>query len=354
MLLLTHYLAFLPLRNLCLKLSLPVRQPVLLDQLRHFYSNHPIGCTLLAKFRKSQVTDSTFNIHHGILHHKGRLFIPQETGLRSSLLTEFHSSPSGGHSGVRGTLARLAASFSWPHMAADVKSTVSECRTCQEAKLMLQVIRDNLSHAQLRMCTQANNHRQDCVFQAGDWVYLRLQPYRQLSIHQRPSQKLAKRYFGPFKILRAIGAVAYELELPPDAKVHPVFHVSKLKPFRGPPLSQLAALPPSITGTRLDLRPLNILGSRTLRKSHGTQLQVLVQWTDQTEAKATWEDSKEFRDSYPDFNLEGKVDLYEQGNDTMLGPIKGAQHCDGPNSKDENHERPKRVKKAPAWKDDYY
>ncbi|XP_059281310.1 disease resistance protein Roq1-like [Lycium ferocissimum] len=40
-------------------------------------------------------------------------------------------------------------------------------------------------------------------------------------------EKLSSRYIGPYKILRRIGQVAYELELPQElAVVHPVFHVS--------------------------------------------------------------------------------------------------------------------------------
>jgi hypothetical protein len=91
---------------------------------------------------------------------------------------------------------------------------------------------------------QANKKRKDCTFEPGDLVLLRLQPYRQQTVHRRVSQKLSKRYFGPFTVLRRIGQVAYELQLPPSSRIHQVVHVSQLRAYHGnDPVQQFSAIP---------------------------------------------------------------------------------------------------------------
>ncbi|XP_026459668.1 uncharacterized protein LOC113360370 [Papaver somniferum] len=79
------------------------------------------------------------------------------------------------------------------------------------------------------MKLRADEGRRDVVYQVGDYVYLKLQPYRQNSNVQRKNQKLSPRYFGLYKILERTGPVTYQLDLPKESKIHSVFHVSFLK-----------------------------------------------------------------------------------------------------------------------------
>jgi len=96
-----------------------------------------------------------------------------------------------------------------------------------ERQLHLEALKVHLSAAQNRMKTHADKQMSDRQFQVGDQVLLKLQPYAQSSVVNRPFPKLAFKYFGPYKVLEKIGPAAYRLELPPGSLVHSVFHISQ-------------------------------------------------------------------------------------------------------------------------------
>ncbi len=45
-----------------------------------------------------------------------------------------------------------------------------------------------------------------------NWVYLKLQPYRQDFVAVRQTLKLFAKFYGPFRIIVKVGKVAYKLE----------------------------------------------------------------------------------------------------------------------------------------------
>jgi len=60
-----------------------------------------------------------------------------------------------------------------------------------------------------------------------DFVYVKLHPYRHIPVAYRRNCKLSHRYFGPYKVTKCIGTVAYKQGLPAHNKIHN--HVSQLK-----------------------------------------------------------------------------------------------------------------------------
>ncbi|GJX72497.1 reverse transcriptase [Tanacetum coccineum] len=96
-------------------------------------------------------------------------------------------------------------------------------RTLHAKEQALNLIKFYLVRAQDRMRSLANKHRTYRVFDVGMWVYLKLQPHRQVTMRQAQQNKLSSKYYGPFLIIEKVSAVAYKLDLPDNSQVHPIF-----------------------------------------------------------------------------------------------------------------------------------
>ncbi|GAU44596.1 hypothetical protein TSUD_187860 [Trifolium subterraneum] len=132
-----------------------------------------------------------------------------------------------------------------------------------------------------------------------------LQQLKQQSVALRKNQKLGMRYFGPFEIISCVGNVAYKLNLPDNAKIHPVFHVSQLKPFKGDAQEQYLPLPLTMSEDGPIIQPTTVLQARTIRRGTQKVHQLQVQWEKNDEP--TWEDLDDLKSKFPTLNLEDKV-----------------------------------------------
>lgn len=183
-----------------------------------------------------------------------------------------------------------------------------------ERDAILDELRGYLLQAQQHMKLVADKKRRPVTFEVEDWVYLKLQPYRQKSMANRPFQKLAARYYGPFKIIQRIGEVAYKLQLPESARIHPVFHVSQLKKAIGERQAS-PSLPPQITeDLELEVEPESLLGVRSQDTAGGQRVETLIKWKGLPDFEATWEEFTTIQQVFPHFHLEDKVALWERGN----------------------------------------
>ena len=84
--------------------------------------------------------------------------------------------------------------------------------------------------AQAAKDQQAANHaRRAADIEAGDLVLLSTRHLQLRAV----SGKMKPRFVGPFRVLKAVSANAFELALPETMRIHPVFNVSLLRKYHG-------------------------------------------------------------------------------------------------------------------------
>lgn len=178
-------------------------------------------------------------------------------------------------------------------------------RSLSAREEMLKAVKANLLKAQNRMKQLADKHRSERELAVGDWVYLKLQPYRQHSLLKRISHKISPKYCGPFQIIERIGPVAYRLQLPASAKIHDVVHVVLLKrKIADTATNSVVPDLPSfmLQGGEPEAVPFKVLDRKGKRKGRVAKTMWLVQWKDRNEDDATWEDAQDIRKRFPTFD----------------------------------------------------
>ncbi|XP_073353952.1 uncharacterized protein [Aegilops tauschii subsp. strangulata] len=137
-------------------------------------------------------------------------------------------------------------------------------------------LREQLLRAQHRFKKKADRHRTERSFQVGEEVLLKLQPYAQSSIVNRPCAKLAYQFFGPFKVDAKIGMLAYRLILPPYSRIHNVFHVSQLKPYTPNYTPVFTELPKPPDLSMVEMAPVEILDRCMAKRGNAALVQLQV------------------------------------------------------------------------------
>ena len=156
----------------------------------------------------------------------------------------------------------------------------------------LSVAEKNVAKAQEQQQHHSNQHRRDVEYNEGDKVLLSTADLR---LKMKVTPKLTARFIGPFTIKRKLSPLNYELELPPSLPIHPVFHISKLRPFNGseefdafrPP--QPDRPPPELKEADEEYEVEAIRDRRERRWRGVMYKQYLVKWKGYPEWENTWE-----------------------------------------------------------------
>jgi hypothetical protein len=156
---------------------------------------------------------------------------------------------------------------------------------------VIKILKDNMVMAQNRMKQQVDQHHREREFEVGGWVFLRLQPYKQISLKkQNKENKLAPKYYGPYKVLKRTRNMDYKLELPPYSHAYPVFHVSFFKKVIRNKISFQTSLPNLNEEGKIILELETILETRIKQLRNQTITEYLVKWKNLLVEEATWED----------------------------------------------------------------
>ena len=160
------------------------------------------------------------------------------------------------------------------HLETPTPAANTRLKLLDEARQTAQKL---LSHVQNR-----KDDKKATEMKEGDQVWLE---GRNLSI--AGNKKLSPKHYGLFPIVKWISPVAFKLQLPASMKVHDVFHVDLLLPYKeteayGTPFT----CPSPIIDSEEEYEIEAILDSR--RKGRGRQLQYLMHWKGYPHSDDSW------------------------------------------------------------------
>jgi len=143
-----------------------------------------------------------------------------------------------------------------------------------------------LTKAQEEMQQYADRKRGEAVeYKVGDLVLLSTRDLKWKMVG-RSSEKLVKRFVGPYKIKVIISSNVVELELPTTVKIHPVVNVSWIKRYIDQVDGQKKETPqPVVVEGEEEWEVEKILNKRKVRGKD----KFLVQWKGFTAEGDTWE-----------------------------------------------------------------
>jgi hypothetical protein len=123
-------------------------------------------------------------------------------------------------------------------------------------------------------------------FKVGDYVWLSGEDMNL----QLPSEKLGDRQLGPYEILEKVGLLDYRLDLPESlSRVHPIFHVDKLYPWKGNKVNGLLPEEPEPVYLEGEDEPEYEVEKLLDSRVRWRRMEYLVKWKGYDEGHNSWE-----------------------------------------------------------------
>ena len=109
-------------------------QPAWLDDIRASYNDNSHATKWIHKLHQAPDPKQRFSWRNNLLYFRDHIWLGGSEKIQTQILTAFHASVTGGHSGFPATYARIRRLFAWPKMKNQTKAFVQSCMTCQQAK----------------------------------------------------------------------------------------------------------------------------------------------------------------------------------------------------------------------------
>lgn len=113
--------------------AISVLQPLWMTEIQQSYLQDESATKLLTALSTS-TPNGHYSLTKGLIHYKGRIWVGDSQYLKEKILLALHASAVGGHSGFEATYMRVKKLFAWTKMKQEIKTFVSQCSVCQQAK----------------------------------------------------------------------------------------------------------------------------------------------------------------------------------------------------------------------------
>ncbi|CAA7402015.1 unnamed protein product [Spirodela intermedia] len=161
-----------------------------------------------------------------------------------------------------------------------------------------------------------------CSILVSNWVYLKLRPDCLQSIVCQPNEKLTPRFFRSYQITERVSLLAYCLQLPPTAQLHPIFHVSQIKKAIGEAHHSILLPPQLDADLNWNISPQQVLNICSTTE----ETKAVVQLDHFPKEEATWESVPTLQRQFPEFILGDKVTLAVGCNVRFQGSQTYSRH----------------------------
>ncbi|KAG8474723.1 hypothetical protein CXB51_031299 [Gossypium anomalum] len=176
-----------------------------------------------------------------------------------------------------------------------------------DTKDKVRIIRDRLKEASDGQKSYADLKRKEIEYSVGDMVFLKISPWKKI-LRFGKKGKLSLRFIRPYLVLKRVGPVAYQLELPPELdRIHDAFHVSILRRYRSDPTHVVPVVEievqPDLT---FEEEPMQILDRDVKVLRRKSVPLVKVPWRNHGREEAAWEPEEVMHQQYPHLFGPGK------------------------------------------------